>query len=183
MSRVAEEVGPVTTGGTGEQVSVAEVAEWLVRELEFGVGMHTESLPPWLTVRDLAAAWRRLEGDGESLEDWVGTIVAETGWPDAAECASRLVPDAIDENPDHVLSVPTSQRTVGVDGYGTATVLEVAGAWNWGCNRTGCEVSAIALGSFNEADGDAVYHLRHEHEPLPAAVQQQLADITEETRP
>lgn len=67
--------------GRGPKVSITEVVDWLVRELEFGVGMHTKSLPPWLTVRDLATAWQRLEGGGETVEDWIWTIEAETGWP------------------------------------------------------------------------------------------------------
>jgi hypothetical protein len=151
------------------QVSLAEVADWLVRELEFGVGMHTETLPPWLTVRDLAAAWHRLEGGGETVEDWIWTIEAETGWPR---------PDA---DPDHAVSVPTSEHVVTVLGYGDAVLVEVAGAWNWYCCRDGCGIGAVCIPAAEQADRNARWHLEHEHDPLPTG-QQHDRDVATRVR-
>lgn len=151
------------------QLSVAEVADWLAKELEFGVGMHTESPPPWLTVRDLAAAWQRLEG-AETVEDWVGTIEAETGW------------SVVDTNPDHALTVPTSEHTVTVPGYGEAVVAEVAGAWNWRCDRQGCGIGAVCILTVEQAESSARWHLEHEHDPLPADDQRHSDDVATQVR-
>lgn len=88
-----------------------------------------------------------------------------------------------DDNPDHALSIPTSEHTVTVPGYGDAAVAEVAGTWNWRCGRQGCGIGAVCILTVEQADRSARWHLEHEHDPLPAELDQAFRNhIIEETK-
>ena len=66
---------------------LAPVYDWLIRE----VGIDSLiSRPPWLDVRTAAEHWLAAEiaagsDAGETVEDYVGLIYAETGWEQSAD--------------------------------------------------------------------------------------------------
>jgi len=59
---------------------LAPVYNWLVDDLHFPFDLHTDR-PEWLDIRWVAELWRISEGGAnDTTEDYVMTILAETGW-------------------------------------------------------------------------------------------------------
>jgi hypothetical protein len=88
------------------------VYDWLVTELHFPWDMTTATRPAWLDVRRLAERWREHEGPaGESADDYVLAILAETGW----------------EMPED--SIAEGRELVTVAAQDVRAVLEAAEPW------------------------------------------------------
>lgn len=57
------------------------VYQWLVHVVGFPLDVTFGARPAWLDVRRLAAEWHNLNAvPGETIDDWVATVLHEAGW-------------------------------------------------------------------------------------------------------
>lgn len=57
-----------------------EIYTWLVEVIHFPFDLNVASKPEWLDVQKLATKWWEFEGQQDTVDEYVWTIYAETGW-------------------------------------------------------------------------------------------------------